>query len=305
MSEKSPVMQPRRLKKGVRVAGQVVLLVLGVGAFVLALKGFIQPNNLLAGGVGGASLLIERFSGLPVGLVFLVLNVPIFVLGVRFLGRRFALFSALAVVMTWMLADWLPFPRLTDDPMLAGIFGGALSGIGTALALKAGGSLGGFDTIGVIVNRRFAVGIGEVLLVLNGALVVASGLVDSPEVAMYTLIGIFSTRWTIDSLTSSRPRKAFLVMSKSPGVISDRVLRQMGRGLTVLPAHGGWTGEELSALLCVVTQPETRELADIVRDEDPEAFVVVLEASEVVGRFRTPSAMAYWRKLKESPRPAS
>lgn len=297
-------LQGRRLARALRVPGQIVLLALGVGCFTLALKGFIQPNHLLAGGVGGTSLLVERFTGIPVGLVFLALNLPVFALGVRFLGRRFALYSGVAVVMTWMLADGAPLPRLTDDPMLAGIFGGALSGIGTALTLKAGGSLGGFDIIGVVVNRRFAVGIGEVLLALNGALVVASGLADSPEVAMYTLIGIFSTRWTIDSLTSSRPRKAFLVMSRRPEQISDRILRQMGRGLTVLPAQGAWTGAELSALLCVVTQPEMRELEDIVRDEDPEAFVVVLEASEVVGRFRVPSATSYWRKLKQAPRPA-
>ncbi len=285
-----------------RATGRAMFLLLGVIAFVVALRGFIQPNQLLAGGIGGASLLLERLSGLPLGLLYLLLNVPIFFLGTRFLGRRFAALSAVAVVGTWVIADWLPIPQLTDDPMLAGIFGGAVSGIGTALTMRAGGSLGGFDIVGVVINRRFNLGVGEVLLALNAGLVLAAGAIASPEAAMYTLIGIFATRWTIDSLTSSRPRKAFLVITGKPASIADRILRQMGRGVTALPARGAWTGDELTALLCVVTQPEMGEVEEVVRAADPEAFVVVLEASQVAGRFQTPPAWRYWRRLKDAPR---
>lgn len=294
----------RVLGRFLRAVARGVGLAAGVAAFVVAIKGFIQPNKLLAGGVGGTSLLIERLVGLPVGLLYFLFNIPIFALGARYVGRRFVTYSGVAVLLTWAMADWLPIPPLTDDPMLAGIFGGAVSGIGSALAMKAGGSLGGFDIVGVVINRRFSVGVGEVLLALNGLLVLAAGLVGSPEAAMYTLIGIFTTRWTIDSLTSSRPRKAFLVMTRNPAPVADRILRQMSRGVTALPARGAWTGDELTALLCVVTEPEMGELAELVRDADPEAFVVVLEASQVAGRFQTPSAWTYWRRLKDAPRPA-
>lgn len=287
-----------------RAGGRGGLLAAGVGAFVLALKGLIQPNQLLAGGIGGLSLLVERFSGVPVGLLYLAFNVPVFAVGVRHLGRRFAAYSAVAVVGFWALADWLPIPRFTDDPLLAAIFGGAISGIGTALALRAGGSLGGFDILAVVLNRSLALGVGEALWVLNGCLVVAAGLVSSAETAMYTLIGIFATRWTIDSLTSTRPRKATLIISRRPLQISERVLTQMRRGMTVFPARGAWTGEEVAALLCVITPPELPELEEIVREEDADAFTVVLEVAQVRGAFRRRRLTSYLQRLMHPAQPS-
>jgi uncharacterized membrane-anchored protein YitT (DUF2179 family) len=232
-------------------------------------------------------------------LAIALLNVPIFILGVRYVGRAFAIRSAAAVVAAWILADYAPIPPLTHDPLLAGVFGGLFAGLGTALAMKAGGSLGGFDILGVVVNRRFGLGVGEVLLALNGCLVVVAGLIGSAELAMYTLVAIYVTGKAIDTLQAPRRRKAFLIMTRRPAPIREHVLRKMNRGMTVFPAEGGWTHEGITALLCVVTRTELRELGDIVQEEDPGAFVVVLESSEVMGSFKSPPAAAYWKRLQE------
>jgi uncharacterized membrane-anchored protein YitT (DUF2179 family) len=292
--------KPSPLRLAIRVVWRYALLLAGALVFVIAVRGLILPNRILSGGVTGMALLLNRLTAFPLGLAMALLNVPIFLLGVRYVGRAFAIRSAIAVIASWLLADYAPIPAWTHDPLLAGVFGGLLAGVGTALAMKAGGSLGGFDILGVVVNRRFGLGVGEVLLALNGILVVVSGLIGTPELAMYTLVAIYAAGKTIDSLQSPRGRKAFLIMTRRPDPIRDRVLKQMNRGITVLRAEGAWSREEITALLCVVTRAELRELGDIVQEEDTDAFVVVLESSEVMGSFRNPTAAAYWRRLQEA-----
>ena len=293
-----PRLTPRRLARG---AWRGLLLVLGVVAFVASVKCFLEPAHLLSGGVTGAGLLMQSLLHVPVGLGMALLSVPIFLVAFRGVGRAFAALSALAVILSWIAADYLAFPPLTKDPMLAAIFGGALVGVGSAVALKSSGSLGGFDILGVYVSRRFGVGVGEALLALNGGLVVATALISSAELAMYTLLGIVATSWALDAIQAPRPRRAFLVMTRRPGPIQDRVLRQMGHGATVFDARGAYTGQEVTVLLCIVSRQETSELADIVREEDPDAFVAVLAAPEVFGRFHTPSAGAMLRRLAAKP----
>ena len=269
---------------------------------MLAVRALVLPNHLLSGGVTGIALFLNRTLHVPVGLGMTLLNVPIFLFGTRYVGRRFAILSGIAVLATWVLTDTLPIPALTNDPLLAGIFGGVLFGLGSALALRAGGSLGGFDILGVVVNRRFGLGVGEVLLVLNGALVILTGLMESAELAMYTLALIFTSGKTLDVLQAPRRRMAFLVMTHRPDTMRDRILRDMNRGVTLFRAEGGYTQSEITALLCVVTRAEIRELSDIVQEEDPAAFIVVLESNDVLGAFRNPPAAAYWKRLQETPR---
>jgi uncharacterized membrane-anchored protein YitT (DUF2179 family) len=294
-----------RLVSTLRSTQRVLYLALGVFCYVLALRSLIQANHLLSGGVTGMALLLFHFLHLPVGLGIALLNIPVFAVGLRYVGRTFALYSGLAVLASWLLADLLPFTPLTQDPMLAGVFGGVLFGLGTSLTMRAGGSLGGFDILGVMVNRRFGLGVGEVQVALNGILVVVSGVIGRPELAMYTLISIFASGKVLDTLQAPKRRKAFLIMTHRPERMRDRIIRQMGRGLTVFRAEGAYTQEEITALLCVITRAEVRELSDLVRREDPEAFTVVLEAGDVVGSFRTLSAAAYWKKLQDpEPRPA-
>ena len=293
---------PPPVRRTLRWLWRLFLLGAGTFVFVLAVRSLVLPNRLLSGGVTGMALLLNRALDLPVGLGMAILNVPIFLFGVRHVGRGFAVLSGLAVALTWVLTDYIPFPALTNDPLLAGIFGGILYGVGSALALRAGGSLGGFDILGVVVNRRFGLGVGEVLLALNGILVVVTGFLESSELAMYTLALIFVSGKSLDVLSAPRRRKAFLVMTRHPDRIRERVLREMNRGVTLFRAEGGYSHAEITALLAVVTRAEVRELSDIVQDEDHEAFVVVLESSEVQGAFRNPPAAAYWKRLQEAPR---
>ncbi len=287
------------LRRILSVIRQLLLLALGTAFFVTAVRCLFKPNQLLAGGVAGTSLLLYNLLRFPVGMTIAALNVPIFILGFRVIGRRFALYSALAVAGTWLLVDYVPLPVLTDDPLLAGVFGGVFAGIGTSLGLKSGGSLGGLDILGTIINRRFGIGVGEVLLMVNGCIVVASGLIGSPEIAMYTLVAIFASGKTVDAILAPRHRKAFLILTRRPDRIREAVLVRMDRGMTVFRGEGAFTGREIVGLLCVVTRGEIKELEEIVKQEDPDAFQVILEASEVVGSFRSSHTSHYFRQFQQ------
>lgn len=291
----------RGRRDALRLCGQAVAIVVATACYIVSIESFIGPNRLLSGGVTGVSLLLKELLGLPVGLCVMALNTPIFLWGFRDLGRRFAIYSGLAVTLFWLGADLIPLGPATDDPLLGAVFGGILGGMGSAIALKAGGSLGGLDILGVVFNRRFGVGVGEASLALNGTLVVASGFLHNPEIAMYTLAGIFAGSKTIDALHAPTARKAVLVVSRESRVIRERVLAEMRRGVTVLRGEGAFTGDDLEVLFCVITRYELQELREIVLREDPEAFVSVWQASDVYGHFRRRSALSYIRRLASPP----
>ncbi len=269
------------------------LLQLGILSYVVAIKAFYIPNHLLSGGVTGIALLLHLLFNWPVGFLTFLFNIPIFVIGIRDVGKKFAVVSGLGVVGFWLIVDHVPIPAATHDHLLAAIFGGLLGGLATALALKAGGSLGGFDILGVVLNRRFSLGVGEASLILNGILITAAGLVENLELAMYTLVAIYVAGRSLDAIQLPRPRKAVLVFSKNHDWIKARILSEMGRGVTLFKAVGAFSGVEHEALLCIVTRYELREIRDIIKAGDPEAFVSVLEASDVIGRFQRPSAFEY------------
>jgi uncharacterized membrane-anchored protein YitT (DUF2179 family) len=288
-------------RRALRFVGQVSVMVLATACYIASIKLFIQPNHLLSGGVTGISLLLHTLVGLPVGLGVMILNVPIFLWGFRDVGRRFAIYSALGVVLFWLGADHVPLGPATTDPMLGAIFGGVVSGIGTALALKAGGSLGGLDILGVVFNRRFSMGVGEVGLLINSVLVLSTGILEKPELAMYTLVSIFAGGKTVDALYAPTPRKAVLIVSRESVTIRERIMAEMRRGVTVFKGEGAFTHEGIEVLFCVVTRYELQEMRELILREDPEAFVSVWQASDVYGRFNKQSALSYLKKLAAPP----
>jgi len=262
--------------------------ILIIGAELLnayAFNALIVPARLLTGGVVGISLLINQLFSLPIGLQTAIYNIPIFILGYRMLGRRFILLSIVGVASFSILTDNLKPIVLVDDILLVAIFGGILTGIADGLILRAGGSTGGFDILGVIVSKRISISIGQIFLAFNGVLIMFSALVNGPKLAMYTLISLFVSSRVVDTLQAVTPRRVALVVSMHSEAIAVRVLDELGRGATYLEGSGAFTDSQMKILMCVITRFELTDLKRLVREVDPNAFTVILDASDVVGRF--------------------
>ncbi len=279
-------MNQAHLHRSVNLTYHASIIVLGELINVLAFRAMIVPAKLLSSGVVGAAMLLNQVFNLPIGLQTVLYNIPIFLLGYRFLGRRFVVLSVLGVLSFSFLLDNVQIPVVTHDLLLVAVFGGVFTGLADGIILRFGGSTGGTDIIGLILSRRYGISLGQIFMVFNG-IVIALGAVanNNAELAMYTLIMQFVASRVIDTVQAGTPRRFVLVISNRHEQIAQRIMQDMGRGVTYLQGSGAYTANEFRVLMCVMTRYEYVDLRRIVGELDPVAFTVVLEASDVIGRF--------------------
>ncbi|WP_167577732.1 YitT family protein [Ammoniphilus sp. YIM 78166] len=254
----------------------------------LAFNYLIIPNDILSGGLTGITIVINYFTGWGVGLLYFLFNIPIFIWAYRELGRRFILYSGIAVIVLSIFIDFLP-PQpiyITEDPMLAAIYGGILLGVSVVLWLRIGGSGGGMDIVSVILNKRYGLSVGQVSLILNGIVILLSTFLYSLEQTMYTLITIFVSSKIIDGLQSVQSKKTVMIISPHSRLITDAIWKKLHRGVTYIDGSGAYSNQETKIIMCVMTRFEIAELKRLVFDIDPDAFITVNTTDEVLGHFR-------------------
>lgn len=273
----------RRFKE---LSWSIILILLGTSLSALAYTHLIIPNRMLSGGVGGLSLIINRITGMPTGTLVFLINIPILILGYRKIGGKFIILTIMAVLSFSMLLDWFPTQPVVDDMLLASVFGGALNGIGLGLVLKAGGSTGGTDVIGIVLNRMYSFSLGEVMLAFNGLIVLASALLFDLNSALYTLITMFVTSRTVDAIQDSKDRKTALIVSDHAEEIAVKIHEDLHRGVTFLQGEGSYQRGSRKVIMCVLTRFEIAHLKEVVLSLDPKAFMTITDTNEVIGRFK-------------------
>lgn len=274
-----------------RKSGSLVLNHLGVlvGAVMAALSVniFIIPNHIADGGVTGIAIILHYLLGWNVGLVVFVLNLPLYFLAFRIVGKRFLWLSVFGVSVFSVAMQYtgeIPLPNVTSEPLLACIFGGLLSGIGIGITLKSQGSLGGTDIIGILINRMTSFSVGQVILGVDVLIFVAAVVFIGPEVAMYAMIYIFFTIKVVDFvLTGLDNSKSLMIISSDPEVVAEVLSRELERGVTFLDAEGAYSGLRKRIIFCVISRMQVTQTKRLIREADPEAFVVIGDASEVIG----------------------
>lgn len=254
---------------------------LGAAAYPM----FLIPNAIAPGGLSGIATILNVLFRTPVGLVSLIMNVPLFIIGYRSMGRVFAFRSLVATVVFSLLIDWLPVPVVTNNTLLGSLFGGALMGLGLGLILRGGATTGGTDMIARMVHARFQhISVGAFLFFIDFCVVLGAGFFIKAELALYAFISIYVGTRVIDLVVEGFDRqKACYIITEHTDVVKDRLMNDLGRGLTILSAHGGYRGAERPVLLCIVSAQEVTRLKTIVRLEDERAFVFITEAHEVLG----------------------
>lgn len=276
-----------------RFWNQLLPIVLGTALYAFGLHYFVVPNALMEGGVTGISILLNYAFGLPLSYTTLLLNVPLFLLGYRWLGRRnmaLTIFGTLSLTL-WLYAmerllhaGWIVPFATEDDLFLAALYAGVTLGAGLGIVFRFGGTTGGVDILARLVNRSRGWSIGQFFLFFDAVVIGASLVFISMERVLYTLVIVFVAAKIIDVIQQGEyAARAFMVISEQTEAISKQIMKELDRGVTLIPAKGAYTGQAREMLYCVVYRHETRRLERLVRRADPRAFIIISEVQDVLG----------------------
>ena len=263
-----------------------IAITLGVGISIFSQNYFLIPNQISTGGFSGIATILYYLFQLPVGLTMFILNVPLFLVSFRKLGAGFVIRSLYAMALYSLLTDLFPIIPLTEDMLLASIYGGVLMGLGLGISAFFGGSTGVTDTLGMLINHKFKfISVSVGMLAVDVMVVVATGLVFDIQTALLAIVGLYISTKVMEIFTEGINRaSSFLIISSKYKEIESRIIEEMDRGVTELPARGGYGGHENPALLCVVEKGrEVAWVKEIAQRIDPNAFIVFWEAKEVNG----------------------
>jgi uncharacterized membrane-anchored protein YitT (DUF2179 family) len=267
------------------------LILVGAAIQAVALRLFLVPADLASGGVTGVSQLINHYTRWPIGLMVLIGNIPLFLLGWRFLGGpRFALRTALAVAIYSFATDLiprlhiLPPDGLTDDIFLNSLYGAVVSGVGYGLVYRGRGTSGGSDILARILNFYRSVPMTQSYLMVDSAVILAAGFVFGWKQALYAIITLYVSGIVSETVLEGQGTvRTALIVTRRANLISKRVLDDMQRGVTILQGTGAYTKSTRPVLYCVITRSEVSQLKTIVREVDPLAFLVIGQAHEALG----------------------
>lgn len=277
-------------KNGVnRMLHRTPLSVLAVLASTLLFSAgfnfFLVPQQLLTGGVSGIAMMIGYFADLNIGLMLFLFNLPLMIWGWFVIGRRFIVLSILFVTVSSWLLHVMPVLPVIDDPLLGAVFGGVLVGIATGVALRAGGSSGGFDILGSIVTKSRDFPLGSTLFVLNGLVILSMGVLEGWEAALYSMISIYVSGRIVDAIHVRHVKVTLFIVTRRKEELLEKLMARP-RGVTLLKSVGAFTHVENDMLMTVVTRYELAELRKIIRETDPDCFVSIVETAGVIGSFR-------------------
>ena len=262
------------------------LISVGSVLCAVAINGILIPHKFVSGGFTGLALTIHYLlPALPVAWLYFILNVPLFALGWKYVGRRFFIYSIAGMIIFSCALKWVNASLPVQDQVLSALLAGIISGAGAGVILRSVGSAGGLDILSVIVFQRFSVRLGTTNLAFNSLVLAAAAMLFSLERALYTLVYIYVTSYILNLVvTGLSQRKAVFIISPRWQEISREIFEKLDRGLTVIKGRGGYSGQEEKILYTVITFRELPRLKGIIRRLDPNAFVVVTETLEVIGQ---------------------
>lgn len=263
----------------------IALLLLGSAICALAVNGILVPKQFLSGGLTGITLFINRFvPAAPISWMYLVFNIPLFIFGYRQLGKRFFVLSLAGTAFYTAAIELIDFRIAVNDMMLSAILAGLINGIGSGMILRSKGSAGGTDILSVLLANRFGIKLGTTFLSFNIFVLTGAALFFSLDEALFTLVYMFVSSKMIDlAIYGLSQRKAVTIVSEQWKTINQNILDEMQRGTTLIAASGGFSQQSVNMIYTVVSRRELNQLKEVVLREDPKAFLVVNETSEVIG----------------------
>ena len=262
-----------------------LLITLGATLAAIALEIFLVPNNIIDGGIIGISIMISYITKVKLSILTFVLNIPFLILGYKQLGKSFLIKAAYAMlVFSILLEQFKPVPELTNDILLATVFGGLLLGIGVGFVIKFGACLDGTEVVAILINKKTSFSVGQVVMFLNFFIYSTSGLLFGWDRALYSILTYFITFKIIDMVSEGfEQAKAAMIITNHGEEIANSIYKHLGRTVTMLEGEGLISGKKV-VLYAVVTRIEIPELKRIVAADDYSAFVTITDVNEIVGK---------------------
>lgn len=269
------------------------LIILGALITALGYALFQVPFKLAAGGVGGLSIIINSFTGWPIGIMILVLNIPLLAIGYTQLGGwRFVINTVVAVLVFSIGTDvfivWVPtvlenYP-ISNDTLLSAVYAGIVGGIGLGIVYRAGATIGGTGILGRIIQQRTGIPLSQVYIYTDGGIIALAGIAFGWEVALYALLTLFlnglATDYTMEGPSSVRTAT---IITDQPQRVSDALIKGLDRGVSEWKITGAYTGRDHAMLMCTVYRPQVNALKRIVAETDPNAFITIGLAHQALG----------------------
>lgn len=273
-------------------AKRIITVIFGSLLLAISLNFFLINANVYASGFTGAAQLASSvfhdFFNIKVttGVLVLLFNLPVFILGWYKVGKGFTIYSAVSVAFVTLFLEILPVVSLSDDIILNAVAGGVLGGIGVGMTLKLGASTGGMDIVAMVLSRLKDKPIGNYFLLLNGVIIALAGVLYEPENALYTMLTLYVTTAVIDTLHTRHEKVTAMIITGKAEDLQQAIHKKLVRGITILPAVGAYTKEDRNMLYLVITRYELYDLEQIINEVDPNAFANIVQTTGIFGFFR-------------------
>ena len=262
-----------------------LLITVGATLAAIALEIFLVPNNIIDGGIIGISIMVSYITKIKLSVLTFVLNIPFLILGYKQLGKSFLIKAAYAmIVLSLLLEELKPVPELTNDVLLATVFGGLLLGIGVGFVIKFGACLDGTEVVAILINKKTSFSVGQVVMFLNFFIYSTAGFLFGWDRALYSILTYFITFKIIDMVSEGfEQAKAAMIITNHGEEIANSIYKHLGRTVTMLEGEGLISGKKV-VLYAVVTRIEIPELKRIVAADDYSAFVTITDVNKIVGK---------------------
>lgn len=281
----------------------LVMYLIGSVLFAVAIDMFTSPNNIAPGGVTGLATIVNYLTDLPIGATMLVMNIPIFVISGFIIGWDYVIRSLVCLGISSLVVDLMGpiIPEYSGEPIISAVFGGVGMGIGLALIFMRGGSTGGTDIVARIVQKFFPhMTTGNLILLIDAMVVTFAGFIYGLESALVSIVTVFISTVAIDKVLYGLDNgKLMYIISSRAEEVNAAINEKLDRGTTLLSARGGYSGKERDVIMCAIRRNEAYKIRELVRAHDPNAFIIVSDASEILGEgFRSISENEFGEESK-------
>lgn len=270
----------------------IIMIILGGAVMGFALEFLLVPAKIAAGGVSGVATILYYLFRLPVGVMVFVINIPIFMIGMKEFSWRFLLTSIIGTAAMSGAAQFFELDffqkllPLSEDIFLCSVLGGAIYGAGLGITIRAGGTTGGTDIVSLVLKKKFPnFSVGQLIIFIDGAVIAAAGIAfKSMETILYSAVLLFVSSYVLDTMLAGVDfAKIVYIISEKNADISKAISERISRGSTALNGHSYYSGMSRDVLMCVMRKYQVPPLKQLVTEIDPTAFVIVTDAKEVIG----------------------